>query len=278
MLDTNFLDFQVAVANDAINRLWSNANKLDKRKGKSGKRVHNMRVAFRRWYSVWNVLSREGFETKKFKHKVGGKLKKAYKLLGGVRDWDVNLNTGKEYGVPERVLAKWQHQRNRIEDETFAGLRNLDLGKTVKNLSKYIKKRSRKLRRKYGQDGRYNARPRDAIEGYLAKTEARTRDLASNASSLEDLHALRLSIKAWRYILVEFYGHTSDVLVEAQQLLGQINDLERVRVLLSEEDPPLVSGTIDTIVGKQNQLINNLEEVKLNLPYGLRPAESSDVD
>lgn len=271
MLDTNFLDFQVAVANDAVNRLWENANKLEKRKSKSGKRVHNMRVAFRRWYSVWNVLSREGFETKKFKRKVASKLKKAYKLLGAVRDWDVNLNTGKDCGVPERVLAKWQHERNRVEDETFAGLKNLKLRKTVKKLSKYIKKRSKKLRDKYGQEGRYNARPRDAIEGYLAQTEAKTRDLALNASSLEELHALRLSIKAWRYILVEFYGHSADALVEAQQLLGQINDLERVRVLLIDEDASLVSDTIETVVGKQAELLNTLEEVKLTLPYGLRP-------
>jgi CHAD domain-containing protein len=272
--DGTFLEFQVAVANEAVHRLWTNSLKLKKGKGKSAKRVHNMRVAFRRWYSIWNVLSKEGFKTKSFKIKVGSQLKKAYKYLGAVRDWDVNLNTGKEYGVPEQVLAKWQHERNKIEEEAFAGLKRLNLVKAIKKLSKFLKKRSAKLKRKHTGEGRYNARPRDAIESYLRETEAQTRYLASNATSLEELHALRLSIKTWRYILVEFFGHSAESLVAAQQLLGQINDLERVRVLLMKEEGPLVEKTIQVVVGKQQELIASLDEIKLSLPFGLRPVDA----
>lgn len=276
--ETNFLDFQVAVANEAVHRLWKAALKLKKKgksKSKSAKRVHQMRVAFRRWYSIWNVLSNEGFKTKSFKRKVGGELKKAYKHLGAVRDWDVNLNTGKECGVPERVLAKWQHERNKVAEEAAAGLQRVDLVKVIKRLSKFLKKRASKLKATYASEGRYNARPRDAIESYLRETEAKTRYLAQNATSLEELHALRLSIKTWRYILVEFYGHSAQSLVEAQQLLGQINDLERVRVLLMREDGPLVEQTIQSVVGKQQDLIAMLDEIKLSLPFGLRPVDQS---
>lgn len=279
--DENFLDFQIDVASDAVNRLWKNSKKLNKRKrkgkgkskvkGKAGKAVHNMRVAFRRWYSVWNILSREGFESKSFKKKIGADLKKAYKLLGAVRDWDVNLNTGKEFGVPEQVLAKWQHERNRVEEETSAGVERLNLPQIIRKLSKYLKARSTKLR-KNTHDGRYNLRPRDAVEAYLIETEVRTRDLALQASTLEELHELRLSIKAWRYILVEFFGYSSDPLVEAQGLLGQINDLERVRILLVAEDEPMVGKTMDNIVGKQQELVSSLDQIKLTLPFGLRPA------
>lgn len=275
--EVNFLDFQIAVANEAVNRLWKNSKKLKKGKGKpgkSGKRVHGMRVAFRRWYSVWNILSREGFESKSFKDKIGRQMKKANKLLGAVRDWDVNLNTGKEYGVSEQVLAKWQHERNRVEEETSAGVERLNLPRVIKKLSKYVKKRSEKLRRKYAQDGRYNLRPRDAIEAYLIETEVKTRDLALQASTLEELHALRLSIKAWRYILVEFFGYSSEPLVEAQNLLGQINDLERVRILLEAEDEPMVGGTMENIIAKQQELVSSLDQIKLTLPFGLRPADT----
>lgn len=275
--EVNFLDFQIAVGNEAVNRLWKNSKKLKKSRGKaakSGKRVHDMRVAFRRWYSVWDILSREGFESKSFKNKIGSQMKKAYKLLGAVRDWDVNLNTGKEYGVSEQILAKWQHERNRIEEETSAGVERLNLPRVIRKLSKYLKKRSEKVRRKYAQDGRYNLRPRDAIEAYLIETEVKTRDLALQASTLEELHALRLSIKAWRYILVEFFGYSSEPLVEAQGLLGQINDLERVRILLEAEDEPIVGRTMDNIINKQQELVSSLDQIKLTLPFGLRPADT----
>jgi len=276
VLEGNFLDYQVFVANEAIHRLWQKALKLKRKKGKSDKRVHNMRVAFRRWYSIWNVLSEEGFDSKSFKKKVGKKLKQAYKLLGAVRDWDVNLNTGQEYGVAEQVLAKWQHERNRVEEEAFAGLKRLKLVKLIKKLSEHIKKRSDKLRKKQGTLGHFNARPRDAIESYLRQTESQTRYLAYNAASLEELHALRLKIKAWRYILVEFYGYSAEPLVQAQQILGQINDLERVRVLLLNEDSALAEKSIGTVVAKQQELIARIDEIKLSLPFGLRPINPSD--
>lgn len=277
--EMSFLDFQIAVGNEALNRLWKNSKKLKKKKdGKGGKRVHNLRVAFRRWYSVWEILSREGFESKSFKKEIGKQLKKAYKLLGAVRDWDVNLNTGKENGVPEQVLAKWQHERNRIEEESLAGVERLNLPRVIKKLSKHLKTRSAKLRRRATQDGHYNLRPRDAIEAYLIETEVMTRDLALQASTLEELHSLRLSIKSWRYILVEFFGYSSEPLVEAQQLLGQINDLERVRILLEAEDESLVGRTMDHIVNKQQDLISSLDQVKLTLPFGLRPADPISDD
>ncbi|MBX3137495.1 CHAD domain-containing protein [Candidatus Obscuribacterales bacterium] len=273
--DSNFLDFQIAVAGEAVHRLWISAKKLNKKKkSKSAKRVHNMRVAFRRWYSIWNVLSKEGFKTKSYKKKVGAELKKGYKLLGAVRDWDVNLNTGKDCGVPEQILAKWQHERNRVEEETTAALSRIDMEKAVKRLSKFLKKRAEKLKKKHRDDGRFSARPRDAIESYLRETEAQTRYLATNATSLEELHALRLSIKTWRYILVEFFGHEPPTLVAAQQTLGQINDLERVRLLLMKEDGPLAEKTIQTVVAKQQELLSKIDEIKLSLPFGLRPVDA----
>lgn len=272
--ETNFLEFQIAVAEEAVHRLWTKAKKLKRKKGKTAKRVHDMRVAFRRWYSIWNVLSKEGFQTKSFKKKVGGELKKGYKLLGAVRDWDVNLNTGKDYGVPEQILAKWQHERNTVQEETSSALERIDMEKAVKRLSKYMKKRAEKLKKKHKDEGRFSARPRDAIESYLRETEAQTRYLATNATSLEELHSLRLSIKTWRYILVEFFGHEPETLVLAQQTLGQINDLERVRLLLMKEDGPLAEKAIETVVAKQLELISKLDEIKISLPFGLRPKDS----
>ncbi|MBX9669847.1 MAG: CHAD domain-containing protein [Candidatus Obscuribacterales bacterium] len=267
----DFIDYQYEVAQEALTRLWQSAVKLEKRKGKSEKRVHNMRVAFRRWYSIWGVLSVEGFESKSFKRKLGKSLKKAYKLLGAVRDWDVDLETAREFGVSRPTIAKWELTRDRVEKEANAGLERLELVELVKKLSKFIKKRAQKLRKEQKDGNRAPAQISDIIEAHLKEAEAQTSSLSEHAATLEELHVLRLSIKAWRYILVEFYGCNCEPLVEAQQLLGQINDLERVRVLLQNEDGALVLPSIERIVKKQQDLLDSLDDVKSALPYGLRP-------
>ncbi len=267
----DFIDYQYEVAQEALTRLWKSALKLNKRKGKSEKRVHNMRVAFRRWYSIWNVLSVEGFETKSFKREIGKSLKKAYKFLGAVRDWDVDLATAREFGVSRQIIAKWELTRDRVEKEANAGLERLELVDLIKKLSKFIKKRAKKLRQKRDEQDRAPLRTSDIIEAHLKEAEAHTHALAEHAATLEELHALRLSIKGWRYILVEFYSCNCEPLVEAQQLLGQINDLERVRLLLEDEDGALALSSIERIVGKQQELLASLDEIKSALPYGLRP-------
>lgn len=267
---SSWLEFQIAVAKEVVDLLEEAADNLKEGKGKREKRVHNVRIAFRRWYTIWSVLCKEGFETKSFHKKLGRKLKKAYKLLGTVRDWDVTLNQGEKFGVPEEILAKWQLERDCVAQESRAGLKRLKLSKLIEKLHKYVDKRARKLAGRIEHNPRHDDIARVAIETYLLKQEVKTQELANKATTLEDLHALRLAIKAWRYLLVEFYGFTSDELVNAQQVLGQIIDLERLHELIANEDGALAKEYIDSIVEKQNELIAQLESIKESLPYGFR--------
>jgi CHAD domain-containing protein len=73
------------------------------------------------------------------------------------------------------------------------------------------------------------------IDRYLRDREVKSRDLADDAHTLPQLHALRLSVKSWRYILVEFFSVSSLILVDTQQTLGQINDIDRFIQVLEKE-------------------------------------------
>jgi len=271
--ELSWLEFQVAVAREALNRLSEAAKDLVDGSGRREKRVHGMRIAFRRWYSVWSVLSQEGFESKSFKKKLGRKIKRTYKLLGSVRDWDVTLNQAEKFDVPLEIRSKWHDQRDRVATESRAELKKLDVKRLIKKLHKYIDERSNKLVKRNTGETRYNDIARVAIEIYLLRQEVKTQELANRAQSLKDLHNLRLAIKAWRYLLVDFYGHTSEELVEAQQILGQIIDLERMRKLLADEDQTLASDCTNRIVDRQRELIGQLDSMKESLPYGIRPEE-----
>lgn len=278
-LDQNtWLEFQVHVAKEAVELLEENAKKLKKGDGKREKRVHNMRIALRRWYTIWSVLLQEGFESEAFNDKLGRKIKKAYKLLGIVRDWDVTLSLGKKFGVSPGLLARWKMERDRIEVESKAGLKRLDLRDLIKQLKKYVAKRSDKLSRKSPHKPGHGDSARTAIEAYLMRQEMRTQELAATARSLEDLHALRLSIKAWRYMLVEFYGFTSEALVSAQQMLGLINDLERLRTLIEADGGPFAAQLVEDVVEKQNEQIDQLDSMRESLPFGFRPERVVETD
>jgi CHAD domain-containing protein len=99
------------------------------------------------------------------------------------------------------------------------------------------------------------------------------RQVERKASTPESLHQLRLCIKAWRYLLTEFFGLTNLELVKAQQLLGKFNDVHRALVLL-ESDPQaqeLAKDAIAKLQKQSEQLMKEFSEFRKALPYGLRP-------
>jgi hypothetical protein len=89
---------------------------------------------------------------------------------------------------------------------------------------------------------------------------------------------LRLSIKAWRYLLAEFYGLTNLQLVRAQQILGKLNDLHRVETLLAESKTPLANEALSKLNEQREKLLDDFTQFRESLPYGLRPTISSIID
>ncbi len=242
----------------------------------SADRVHEARVVLRRWDCIWNVLDVDGWSTKKYWKEVGKELKKIRHLLGALRDCDVNIEVAESLHVPQDIIEKWLKERKSIARKTKKELKNLDVDKLLKRLSTFLLKRPEKLRHDFesngnsGADSAYNH-----LEPFVKAQEEIAMKLASDAKTPEELHALRLGIKGWRYLLAEFYGLTNLHLVRAQQILGKLNDLHRVEVLLAATGSPLANESLSKLNEEREKLLDDFTQFRETLPYGLRPTISS---
>ena len=189
----------------------------------TARQVHDTRVALRRWESIWKVLKSDGWNTKKYWHEVGRHIRKLYKLLGDLRDWDVNLEIGQASGLPDDLITEWSGFRSEIENAVNCHLDQCDFKRIIKLQRQFILRRPTKLVRKLEplSPASLLESAYDHIEPFLQDKEARAQELERKADSPESLHQFRLSIKAWRYILVEFYGLTNLELVRASTDSGQ---------------------------------------------------------
>lgn len=227
--------------------------------------VHASRVALRRWYSIWEILSADGWEDEFYKRKIEDRLKKVNKALGELRDLDVNLELGRSYSLPEAVLKRWSKRRKKLTGKVRDKIALLKPKKILAAMKMHLGKRYFELDATYRKSEKspksapvLNSsvevmettasfameRSASGAEGesafehtgrLLEMTEKSARLLAMEARTDEELHELRLFIKRWRYILTEFFGLTTLELVKAQQLLGKHHDLTRLLIHLNIE-------------------------------------------
>jgi CHAD domain-containing protein len=246
----------------------------------SVKRVHEARVVLRTWDSVWEVLKQDHWQSKRYEKNLGKRIHSLRGLLGRLRDWDVNIEIGKSHKLPQYVLDKWSKKRERVHKKVRSHLKKWNVQRLGDDLRSYVKKRRKKIKAKlkksFVRESAYVH-----LDLYLTSQEEMAKDLAIQAESVEDLHMLRLCIKGWRYLLTEFFGVTNLQLVRAQQLLGKVNDIERVLSLLRETKIGPAKRTPERAIREleeQKQIyLNDFEEFRYNLPYGLRPAIVSSI-
>lgn len=234
LLNVDWLEFEYKVASDALNAVLQEVRRLETRRDK--KFIHSTRVAFRRWYAVWSILKKDGWQRPGAKDKGFKDLKRAYKLLGSVRDWDMTINLARKGSVPEPIVKRWLRLRGDVRKFSNKRLAKLNLRKLVKKMKKFLDKRYEELRVEAIRNE--SLKPESAykhIDKHLRHRETKSRDLADDAHTLPQLHSLRLSVKSWRYILAEFYGVSSLLLVDTQQTLGQINDIDRFIQVIERE-------------------------------------------
>ncbi len=242
----------------------------------SADRVHEARVALRRWDCIWNVLEADGWLSQKYWRQVGKELKQIRHLLGSLRDCDVNIEVAEQLGAPQEIIEDWLLERKKIARKTKKSLKNLDVDKLLKQMGKFLLNRPEKMRHDFEANG---VRGADSaylhLEPFIKAQERIARELASSAQTPEELHALRLGIKAWRYLLAEFYGLTNLQLVRAQQILGKLNDLHRVAVLLEATESPLANESLNKSNEQREKLLDDFTQFRESLPYGLRPCITS---
>jgi CHAD domain-containing protein len=258
--------------------IYDDLNRTIRRLAKkpSADRVHEARVALRRWDCIWNILKEDGWLSKKYWKQVGKELKKIRRMLGEIRDCDVNLELTEHLDVPQEIIEHWLNERKSIARKTKKRLKSLDVEKLLDRMGQFLLTRPEKLRHQLesngasGTDSAY-----EHLEPFIKAQEEIARNLASTANSPEELHALRLGIKAWRYLLAEFYGLTNLQLVRAQQILGKLNDLHRVEVLLTATESPLAKDSLSKCNEQREKLLDDFTQFRESLPYGLRPSITS---
>ncbi len=229
-----WLDYESKQAFNALDALEIDLRSIESATGKEA--VHKARVGLRKWDAAWDVLREDGWETSEYTEKIGNKLKKLHKALGRLRDWDVNLDVAKSFNVPPKLMSKWKKERREAKKEVTKRLKKFDMTKLVRDMRKYLEEREENLRERMVQSNvsAYQS-AYDRLDPYLIAQENRTRNLERTARTSEELHQLRLSIKRWRYLLTEFFDLTNLQLVQSQQVLGKINDIDRVFELLKDE-------------------------------------------
>lgn len=272
--ERSWLEFEESTAIALCNNLAEELKLLAKKA--NARHVHDTRVALRRWDAVWSVLERDGWRTDAYNKRVGRHLKRLRKRLGELRDWDVNIETGQSFSVPDQLLERWKQERSQAEKRMRRGLKEMKVGKLPKRLRKFIEKRPFQLRREIAQvkvrllaENAY-----EHLEPYLVEQEELTKDAEAVAHDWQTLHQLRLRIKHWRYLLTEFFGLTNLELVRAQQLLGKYNDISRISRLLNESEhtKALAKDALAKIESQSELLMKEFTEFRKSLPYGLRPA------
>lgn len=290
----DWLSMEYQIAQEAVNELEGVLVFLKQVEGKES--VHDMRVMFRRWYSIWGVMRRDGWETEKYKKGLGRDIRLAYKILGKIREFDVMCSLSKKIGLCDDVVNAFRNKRDNVRAKLVKQLSKIDLSKLFKRLRRYLtereqildikfKARSRFLRVVGGKSGgKFKAKNRKArkmveteehFNIVLAEHERRTADLVSRAHTIEELHDVRLSVKAWRYLLVEFFDNTHPVLVKAQQYLGKVNDLDHLAIFLETKklglEPHLIKKQISITNKKRDEMRTKFDQLKRSLPYGFRP-------
>jgi CHAD domain-containing protein len=286
--------------------------------------VHQLRVILRRWYSIWEILKEHSWQSKNYKEKCGKNLKKLNKALGQLRDLDVNIELARKYKVGSTYLKQLKEERANTVHQVEQLLQQdagIDLGRRLKN---YLVKRAAKLEAragtevgtktgtKTGTETQTETCPKtidlsletsptksgyDQIDTLLHNLEKEVQGYATKASTLEDFHKLRLSIKQWRYLLSEFLGVSLLTLVKAQGLLGKHQDLNRLQMHLAqavktsapvkEEEPNTLGPAPPPYKEKQSinlslialeeierdlkDLESQIPELIAQLPYGMRP-------
>jgi CHAD domain-containing protein len=280
--------------------------KLDKKLTES--RVHDTRVALRRWYSVWDILAIDGWENSGypnggFEKTIGRNLRKLNKSLGQLRDLDVSLSLARDLHVNQIVVRHLSKERKNLKRKLEKKIGKLKLARLIDRLRRYLTAKANELEHSttksasssngdnvhiFGGEVAMLVSPHLSaffhMDQFLLQSEHQSRLLCEHTRGNEELHELRLSIKRWRYLLSEFFGLTNLELVSAQQILGRIRDLNRLSAdieslkrplaraiakgRLSQEDLKADKELIATAIEEQFLL---LAPVLRELPFGLRP-------
>ena len=188
--------------------------------------VHDLRVATRRFSQALAVL--DGSSPHHGIEKIRRKLKTAISLAGAVRDYDIAEKLIAKLKAPARLQSKLERRRSDAERQLLDALRDwVDRSLTAKWRQKITSRKNP---------------PASARHHTLIQAARRFFDRSQDVEgSTRALHKLRIAAKKLRYTmeLTPSSGAADqirlDQIKDVQTKLGDINDYETTRRILTEE-------------------------------------------
>jgi len=207
--------------------------------GDDEEELHDMRVATRRMRSAYDIFG-PAFDAKVTKRYLQG-LRKVGKVLGTVRDMDVILANGMSYrkGLEEvkvsgfePLLTEWRHQIEKRRIKLTRHLQGEAYQNFKYNFNLFLQQPEEPNTSMVTEEG-INSRLRDSVPILIYSRFAAVRAYESvlPKASIDQLHALRIDFKKFRYTL-EFFreilgDNVSQIISELKKLqdhLGELHD------------------------------------------------------
>lgn len=260
----SIVDYELRTALALRVAMEDGLRKLKKKTSKDN--VHKSRVSLRRWFSVWSVMQEEGWDSDEFAKNQIKPLKKLLKAMGALRDMDVCIEKAKSIECSDDLLKKLKRNRKKRERELTDLIDNLSPLGITEEIGVYLHKRAASLTKVS------RARPYEVLDEHVRIQEEKVKKIALKAADPEALHKVRLGIKKWRYLLTECMGLTNLELVNAQTVLGEMHDLDRLELIIKENNE--AEKVFKALRAARGDLFREWMRCREKLPYGLRPGIS----
>ncbi len=268
--EIGWISFEAAAALRLLDNLQIQLGRLDKKLSKT--RVHDSRVAIRRWFAIWNILREDGWEGSKFRKQASEPLATLLTHLGKTRDMDVMLELGSQLGCKRKFLRDLDRHRAKAARELEQHLRKLSINSLIRYMHSSLQRRKLKLEKALFDTLSARESIADHINFALEHQEQLVKSLESMLDTPKGMHEFRLGVKGWRYLLSELCGIKNEELGEAQTLLGEIHDLDTMHELLLEDGNNILA--LENLRHKRNELLSQAQLITRQLPYGLRAVGS----
>jgi CHAD domain-containing protein len=281
LLNCDWAAYELSVLASLTRDLQAVTAKLERKLTTS--RVHNARIALRRFQSICRVLDRDGLRLDEY-DLAKRELNRFRKSLGKLRDLEILVELAQGFDLDPAILKSWRSKCEARNRKTMKQIDPKKLRRLLKSLGHAIRHVKRPYTRfsSYANDRIHTAHNGDGhlqcaydhLEPYLVQLEDLTRETEMKAFSPVQLHELRIEIKSWRYFLTEFFGLTNLQIVKAQQLLGKVHDIDRMLEILTDSNqlPTLSSDKRERISTFREKLLAEFGKFRKHLPYGLRPS------
>ena len=217
--------------------------------GEDIEELHDMRVATRRMRSAFDLFG-PAFEAKKLNRYLKG-LRAIGGALGQVRDLDViyekglkyqeNLSVGKRPGL-DPLLEEWNQNIAEMREKLIKHMQSEAYGQFKTSFNKFLQS-PEEPERSGRPEIEATRRIRDIVPVILYNRYAQVRgyDAILLSASVEQLHALRIEFKKFRYaleyfreILDEGAGKAINEIKQYQDHLGEMHDADVACQLVSD--------------------------------------------